>query len=55
MKIPALIGFPQGWQSLPASPFSALPFQKGDGIWQTKNETHKENIFDPKGPILLMR
>ncbi len=55
MKIPALIGFPQGWQSLPASPFSALPFQKGEDIWQTKNETHKENISGPKEPTLLMR
>ena len=45
MKIPALIGFPQGWQSLPASPFSALPFQKGETAYgRQKRNTQRKHI-----------
>jgi hypothetical protein len=35
--------------------FSPDISERRDSIWQTKNETHKENISGPKGHILLMR
>ena len=45
MKIPALIGFPQGWQSLPASPFSALPFQKGETAYGRQKTKHTKKTY----------